>query len=177
VGGESVKNSIDSESDLSLEAEENIKIHIAGEVNFNGIIALKEGSRIDDAIEKAGGLTENADISEVNLACPVADGQKIYIPSKAEVLEAKKEEKSIETVIEASSLSTSSSSKNGNGKVNINTANLEELQKISGIGESLAQRIINYRTDNGKFKKVEDLKNVSGIGDKKYESIKDQICI
>jgi competence protein ComEA len=173
--GESLQNSINNESVSNIEEQENIKIHIAGEVNFNGIIALKEGSRIDDAIEKAGGLTENADISEVNLAYPVEDGQKIYIPSKAEMVEAKKEEKTIETVIESGSLSIGSSTKNG--KVNINTANLEELQKISGIGESLAQRIINYRTENGKFKNVEDLKNVSGIGDKKYESIKDQICI
>jgi competence protein ComEA len=125
--------------------------------------------------KKQDGLTENADISEVNLAYPVEDGQKIYIPSKAEVEAAKKEEKSIETVIEAGSPSTSSTTKNG--KININTASLEELQKISGIGESLAQRIINYRTENGKFKTIEDLKNVSGIGDKKYESIKDQICI
>jgi competence protein ComEA len=126
-------------------------------------------------LKKQDGLTENADISEVNLAYPVEDGQKIYIPSKAEVEAAKKEEKSIETVIEAGSSSTSSTTKNG--KININTASLEELQKISGIGESLAQRIINYRTENGKFKTIEDLKNVSGIGDKKYESIKDQICI
>lgn len=132
---------------------ETIKIHIDGFVKSPGILELTEGSRIADAIEKAGGLLEEADIRSVNLAYVLQDGEKIYIPSKQEAQNA---EEQLSIVTSGNGDSASSSN-----KVNINKATLAELQKISGIGESTAQKIIDYRNENGKFKNIEELKNIT----------------
>lgn len=149
--------------------EVKIIIHVAGEVNNPGIISLKQGSRIIDAIESAGGLTEDADISNVNLAYELEDAQKIYIPSIYDLEEI--------AVIQENSENILSSGVKNNSKVNINKANEGELQNLTGIGLSIAKRIVQYRNENGNFKNLEDIKNVSGIGDSKYENIKDEICI
>ena len=149
--------------------EVKIIIHVAGEVNNPGIISLKQGSRIIDAIESAGGLTEDADISNVNLAYELEDAQKIYIPSIYDLEEI--------AVIQENSENILSSGVKKNSKVNINKANEGELQNLTGIGLSIAKRIVQYRKENGNFKNLEDIKNVSGIGDSKYENIKDEICI
>lgn len=149
--------------------EVKIIIHVAGEVNNPGIITLKQGNRIIDAIESAGGLTEDADISNVNLAYELEDAQKIYIPSIYDLEEI--------SVIQENSENILSSGIKKNSKVNINKANEGELQNLSGIGLSIAKRIVQYRNENGNFKNLEDIKNVSGIGDSKYENIKDEICI
>ena len=113
--------------------DETIKIHIIGQVNNPGLVELKVGSRIYDAIELAGGLTTNADISKTNLAYILSDGEKIYIPSYDD-----------EDIIENSNL-------NSNDKININTANASELQEIPGVGESTANSIIEYRSKNRKI--------------------------
>ena len=139
--------------------EEKIKIHILGEVNSPGIIELNAGSRVSDAIEIAGGATEQADISKINLAYILSDGEKIYIPN---INEKNVEETEFNTEI---------------SKININTASLEKLQSLNGVGKSTAQKIIDYRNKNGKFAKIEDIMNVSGIGESKFESIKDNICV
>ena len=144
-----------------------IKVHVAGCVQSQGIIELEEGSRIADAIDKVGGLTANASTKNVNLAYVLQDGEKIYIPSLAEEQIADEEIQII----------SSASGSNDNGKVNINKASITELQKISGIGESTAKKIIEYRNTNGKFKSIEDLKNIQGIGDKKYDSIKEEVTV
>ena len=149
--------------------EVKIIIHVAGEVNNPGIISLKQGSRIIDAIESAGGLTEDADISNVNLAYELEDAQKIYIPSIYDLEEI--------AVIQENSENILSSGVKKNSKVNINKANEGELQNLTGIGLSIAKRIVQYRNENGNFKNLEYIKNVSGIGDSKYENIKDEICI
>lgn len=146
-----------------------IKVHISGEVNMQGIIEIDEGGRIADAIEIAGGITIKADLTKVNLAYVLEDGQKLYIPSIDDENFVEVQDDSGENVIITSENKTS--------KININKANVEELQKINGVGPSLAMKIIQFREENGKFKSIEDLKNVSGIGDKKYESIKEYICI
>ncbi len=144
-----------------MENQDNlIKIHITGEVNNQGVIELKAGDRIIDAIEKAGGLTDLADTSKVNLAYSLSDGEKIYIPSI-------NDEEGINFI----------ETENKNSKININTATLEELDSLSGIGESIAQSIIDYREENGKFQTIEDLKNVSGIGEAKFEKIKENITV
>ena len=156
--------SSDNEVQKTEEKVENqdnfIKIHITGEVNNQGVIELKAGDRIIDAIEKAGGLTDLADTSKVNLAYSLSDGEKVYIPS----INDDEEISFIET-------------ENKNSKININTATLEELDSLSGIGESIAQSIIDYREENGKFQTIEDLKNVSGIGEAKFEKIKENITV
>ena len=146
-----------------------IKVHITGEVLKKGLIELDEGSRIADAINEAGNITEFADLSKVNLAYELSDGQKVYIPSIKDETEEYISESAGESVLEDEDVK--------DGKININTADIDLLQTINGVGESLASKIIDYRKQNGKFKSVEDLKNVSGIGDKKFEDIKDKVIV
>lgn len=153
--------------------EQEIYIHIIGEVKNQGIIVLKKGDRICDAIEKAGGITENADLSKVNLAYVLSDGQKLRIPNindKNENISYISAESGDNNVVEGGN----GSMKNGE-KININNASQTELETITGIGPSIAAKIIQYREKNGKFKKVEDLRNVSGIGESKFEGMKDEV--
>ena len=151
-----------------------IAVHITGEVKRQGLIYLKEGSRVADAIEKAGGETKNADLSQINLAYALQDGQKIYVPNKNEKISQYITENSGNNDIEENN--TSNSSKEDN-KVNINTAVQSELDSLPGIGPSIAQKIIDYREENGNFKNIEELQNVKGIGDAKYEEIKDRVTV
>lgn len=148
-----------------------IKVYVTGEVNSPGVITLEEGARVQDAIEGAGGITANANLREINLAYEVEDGEKIYIPNQAEALAETEENASV------SAETTESSSSNSKGKVNINKATASELTAVPGIGESTAQKIVTYREQNGKFKTIEDIKNISGIGDSKFESMKDHISV
>ena len=140
-----------------------IKVYVTGAVNNPGVIELEEGSRIQDAIEGVGGITNEANIKNINLAYEVSDGEKIYIPNLSEDSDENIED--------------SSNQKNQNGKVNINKATVSELTNVPGIGASTAEKIIAYRDKNGKFKTIEDIKNVSGIGQNKYENIKDHITV
>lgn len=226
----SLSNDIEEET-LDITEEESpetgtIKVHISGAVNNEGLVELEKDSRIADAIEKAGGVTEDACIEEVNLAYMLEDGMKIKIPTKEEV-KTMKEKDNIEGAEENQSLvksqeniqnntntkdqsnnqtqkgyqdqnqgqaqiqtnqgqvlttkeinSTETAQKNSQNKIiNINTAMQSELENLPGIGESTAKKIINYRNENGKFKTKEDIKKVKGIGDAKYEKIKDLITI
>ena len=150
--------------------EEIIKVYVTGEVKSPGVIELEGDSRIEDAITLAGGITEKANLSEVNLAYSLEDGQKLYIPS----IDDKEEVEYLTTENGENILETN---KEGNGKININTASLEKLETLPGVGEALGKRIIEYREENGKFEKIEDLKNVSGIGDKKFESLEEYIVV
>ena len=150
------------------EEKSTIKIYITGQVNFPGVIELAEGSRISDAIEIAGGLTENANIKNVNLAYPLEDGEKIYIPNT--------EEENIESINSIDNIDDGIS-QNQSSKININKASSKDLQTLNGIGESLAKSIIEYREKNGKFSKVDDLLNVPGIGEAKFAKIKEQIKV
>lgn len=148
-----------------------IKIHIIGEIKNPGIIEITEGSRIADAIEKAGGVTKEADVSKVNLAYVLQDGQKIHIPNKNDEGIEYVEETAGNNVIVEDKTSKKES------KIDINTATQTELETLSGIGPSTALKIINYRKENGKFNSIDEIMNVSGIGEAKYESIKDYICV
>lgn len=150
--------------------EEIIKVYVTGEVKSPGVIELEGDSRIEDAITLAGEITEKANLSEVNLAYSLEDGQKLYIPS----IDDKEEVEYLTTENGENILETN---KEGNGKININTASLEKLETLPGVGEALGKRIIEYREENGKFEKIEDLKNVSGIGDKKFESLEEYIVV
>ncbi len=154
--------------------KDEIIIHIIGEVKKEGIVSLKEGDRVIDAIKKAGGETKNADLSQVNLAYILSDGQKIYIPSKNEKIDT--------FVISSNESDIGESGENNNGgssdiKININTATESQLDTLPGIGPSTATKIIEYRNTNGKFKKIEDIKEVKGIGEAKYEDLKNYITI
>ncbi len=156
------------ENSEEIEAEDNqtLIVDIGGEVKNPMIAQLPTGSRIDDAITAAGGTTEKADLSNINRAQVLEDGQKIYIPST--------DDSDSQASINGSSSSTASSS---NQKVNINTATDEQLRTLSGVGPATAEKIINFRTKEGAFKSIEDLKNVDGIGDKTFEKLKDKICV
>lgn len=150
---------VDSEIDLS--DENSMYIDIEGAVVNPGVYRIKEGDRIFHAIAKAGGLKDKADIKSINKAEVLSDGQKIYIYELGE---------------EGHSGDSTSDEKSGD-KVNINSADVNKLQEIEGIGPSMANRIIEYRKTNGRFKKLDELKNVSGIGEKRFESMKNSITI
>lgn len=161
-------SSIETEKEEAFQ-EEKIIIYITGEVNKEGVIELPEGSRIADAIEKAEGVTENANLKNVNLAYALEDGQKIYIPNK-------NEEETIITEFTEGIVNDSDDVKQ-NKSININKADINELQTLNGIGESLAQSIIKYREENGNFKTIEEIKNVTGIGEGLFEKFKENITI
>ena len=161
--------------------DEIIVVHITGEVKRPGVVRIKEGSRIEDIIEAAGGLTENADISNVNLAYIVEDGVKIRIPDSSDEALSKNyiTDESGEDVIisDGEAREQSNDEPSSITVVNINKATQTELETLPGIGPSIASRIIDYRTQNGKFKSVEDIKSVTGIGDSKFEKIKEFIKV
>lgn len=152
-----------------IEKINKIKIYVTGEVNNPGVFEMNENSRIEDAINLAGGLTSSANIKNVNLAFVLEDGQKLYIPNI--------NDKEIEYISKENGENIIDGIKSSGSKININKASLEELKSLPGVGPSLAQKIITYRTENGKFNSIDDLKNVSGIGDKKFEGLKDNISI
>ena len=170
------------------EESEKIVVHISGAVNKEGVFELEENSRISDAINKAEGLKDNADTKHINLAFKLEDGMKIYIPTIEENLN-KNVQNEEENVDETSKYVTTSSGvtdvqetrveESGEKieKVNINTASQTELETLPGIGPSTSLKIVNYREENGDFDSIEEIKEVSGIGDVKYENIKDLICV
>lgn len=162
-----------SEVNYTEENTKEIVIHITGEVKKEGVIYLQKGSRIIDAIKKAGGETDKADLTQVNLAYILQDGQKIHIPNKNE----KNSEYITENIGDNVEENNTLINKKEEKKVNINTAGLEELDQLPGIGPSIAQRIIDYRTEHGEFKAIEDIQEVKGIGNAKYIEIKDNITI
>ena len=158
-------DSKDSNNSKNSNEEEVIVIHVIGHVMNEGIVKIKEGSRVIDAIEAAGGATEDSDLSLINLAYILSDGEKIYVPGVndnedmdvSEFLNIGENRKEL--------------------KVNINTANEAEFEKIPGIGASIAGKIVAYRNENGKFKSKEEIKNVSGIGESKYKNIENYLYI
>lgn len=170
------------ESEETTEKEK-IIVHISGAVQNEGIVELESGSRVADAIEKAGGLKENAYMDEINLAYQLEDGEKIHIPTIEEQKEKENQESKVEnesTTGSDGTISRSSNSSINNGsqtKININTATEEELDTLPGIGPSTATKILDYRKEKGKFKTIEEIKEVSGIGESKYEKIKDKITV
>lgn len=157
-----------------------IVIYVAGAVKNEGIYELDENSRIADCIEIAGGLTDDANIKDINLAYVLEDGMKIYIPKNNEKNDVKDDTSIYVSKENGNTGTNTSTSKNTNSqssKININTATQTELETLPGIGPSIATKIINYRNENGKFTNIEDIKKVRGIGDSKYAQIKDFIKV
>ena len=140
-----------------------ITVDVKGAVKSPGIYDLPVGSRINDAVQKAGGLTDNADSKSINLAQRISDEALVYVPTKEEA-----------TSQEAHS---NASNTKENKKVNLNKASLEELKQVKGLGAKRAQDIIDHRESNGKFKSVDDLKKVSGIGTKTIEKLKEYVTV
>ena len=140
-----------------------ITVDVKGAVKSPGIYDLPVGSRINDAVQKAGGLTDNADSKSINLAQRISDEALVYVPTKEEA-----------TSQEAHS---NASNTKENKKVNLNKASLEELKQVKGLGGKRAQDIIDHRESNGKFKSVDELKKVSGIGAKTIEKLKEYVTV
>lgn len=160
------------------------KVDIKGEINNPGIYSMSKGERVIDVIEKAGGLTENANTSPINLSKKVIDEMVIIIYSNIEVKNFKETKIQEQTLQEKCLQKDESSlkndacieeSKNIPTKISINKATIEELMTLTGIGESKAKDIINYRQTNGEFKTIEELKNVPGIGESIFAKIKENI--
>jgi len=149
--------------------DKNIVVEIKGEVNKPDVYTLNENSIVKELIEAAGGLTENADFSSINRAKKLQNHELVNITNKNDT---KKEVK-----VTNSEVSTSQNEGISNSIVNINTATLEQLKTLNGIGDSKAKSIIEYREQIGGFKSKEDIKNVNGIGDKMFERIKERIDI
>lgn len=168
---ENVSQDLENEEDI--EDNKKIIVHIAGEVKNPGVFEVEEGARISNIIELAGGITDIANMNNVNLAYKVGDGQKIYIPSTYD-LDCQNE---ILSISGGNNVIVDGGNFNNNAKININTATQTELESLSGIGPSIAAKIIKYRSDNGKFKNIEEIKNVSGVGEEKYRYIEDEICV
>lgn len=171
---------------LEEKKEESITIDIKGEVKTPGVYELPLNSRVIDAINISGGLTNKADTSDINLSKILKDENVIIISNKYSNQTTKYTKKETSVVNNASTskdnvVSSSNSSDTNtnktNDKVSINTATKEQLMNLNGIGESKANDIIAYRNQNGLFKSIEDIKKVSGIGDKLFDKIKDHITI
>lgn len=144
-----------------------VTVYVSGAINNPGIVTLNQGDRLSDAVDKLGGMTEDADFNQVNLAIKVEDEKHYIIPKIGEKIEIPVEQRQ-ESALENKENST---------KININSATIEELDTLPGVGEATANKILNYRNENGKFNSIEEIKNVNGIGDKKYEEIKDLISV
>ena len=158
------------QSDITVEGEVTaneteavmLVVDISGCVNEPGVYEISDGTRLHQVIEQAGGLTKDADIDAINQAELVTDGQKILIPAKAE---------------SGTDNASAAAQPVQNGKININQADSIALQEIPGVGPATADKIIQYRESNGRFQTIEDIKNVSGIGNKTFEKMKDKICV
>lgn len=156
----------EAENKQSIKDDTRIMVHVAGEVIHPGVYDLDEGSRVIDALEKAGGSLDNAALERVNLAQPLIDGQQVFIPAVS---------KEGENVQHAASSSEQASLQDA--RVNINMADQSKLETLPGIGSVKSQSIINYREEHGPFQKVEDLLQVNGIGEKTLENIREQVTI
>ncbi len=175
-GGFSIQKADDPASEAAPESAESegaddaaskavIFVHVGGCVVEPGVRELAQGSRVQDAVEAAGGFSKDAARDALNLARVLSDGEQVTVPSQEETQAAAAAQPSV------------GGDTHAGGKVNINTATAEELDALAGVGPSTAQKIVADREANGPFPSPEDLKRVSGIGDKKYAALADSICV
>lgn len=160
-------NEKDSEDPIADDNDQ-IKVHISGQINREGVYEVEDGDRLDDLIKQAGGLSPDADNKSLNLAMKLEDQMKIYIPSENEILDQEN--------IDANQIVSRPDSISENGKININTASKEELMTLPNVGEKRAQAIIDYR-ESKKFETIEEIKNVTGIGEKFYQAMIELITV
>ncbi|OUO35502.1 ComEA family DNA-binding protein [Olsenella sp. An290] len=162
VGGE--KDGSGEGGVAAAEPEAPLVVHVDGAVAAPGVYELPAGSRANDAVLAAGGVVEGADTSSINLAAPLADGEKVHVPLAGEASPAP-------------SAGAGAAPEQASGPVNLNTAGVEELDALPGVGEATARAIIEDRERNGPFSSPEDLMRVSGIGEKKFEKLEAMVCV
>ena len=155
----------ESAAEISEKDSDKIMVHVCGEVISPGVYELEGASRVYEAIEMAGGFTDEASEDYLNLSSFISDGQKIYVPSVDEISELDV------------NINMTNESSDADGRINLNTATKEELMTLSGVGEAKAEAIISYRETNGPFKAVSDIMNISGIKEGLYNKIKDYIYV
>ena len=173
---------VQKDEDLNMDNSEKINtvnkkitIFISGEVKSPGVVELYSEDRLMDGVKKCGGVTDEADMNRINLAMKISDEGHYIIPKIGEEIENVKDK---ETVNQTQNLNDNKSEQNKeNNKININNASLIELDSLPGVGEVTAQKIIDYREENTKFKSIEEIKNVKGIGENKFNNLKDYISI
>jgi competence protein ComEA len=146
-----------------------IQVQVRGAISQPGVYKLSPGSRVSDALDAAGGARPDADLDQINLAFRLSEGDDILVPARATVIESP-------AVVTPRSVSPPAA-KTSDSMININTATVERLDTLPRIGPVLAQRIVDYRTQMGPFKRIEDIKNVNGIGDAVFEDIKALITV
>jgi len=194
----SIKPNIDQE--VSQVEENKIKVYVVGCVKHPGVVELKKGQIIEDAINAAGGARVDADLENINLAYVLNENVMLKIKSKKEAQTIRNESINKASTVSNNDQETKDKNEAGeriqivkdsggaladenttqtakDGKININTASKEELDTLSGVGEATAKKIIDYREKNGPFKTIDDIKNVSGIGDSKFNNFKDMITV
>lgn len=175
----STSENVDMAPSTTLVAITKIKIYVTGEVNSPGVYEIENNSRLSDVLAIAGNTTANADLSSCNLASFLSDGMKIAIPSKSPNSEAScgaNMQASLSNVEPGPNVSSSSATPTpGSTLINLNTATQSELESLPGVGPSYATGIIDFRSKNGGFKSVADLQKVKGIGEKRYQDLKDLV--
>lgn len=175
------KEELKEETNTETSVKE-IVVDVKGSVKKPGVYKIKENSRVTDAIDAAGGLSKNANTRFINLSKLLSDGDVVVIYSNEEIEDAKKEDKIVvETPCICEEVKNDACYKeettNTNGKININTATINELMTLTGIGESKAKLIIEYRTQNGNFKDIKDIMKVKGISETLFSKFKENITI
>ncbi len=149
-------------------------VYVCGAVKSPGVVRVPAGARVADALALAGGPGARAELDGVNLAAKVVDGQQIMVPERGAAVAAGSSRRAPPS---GSAASAGGSAAAPGAPVNINTASLEELDALDGVGPATAQKIIDYRPASGPFKAIDDIKNVSGIGDAKFAAMKDSITV
>ena len=154
---------LDEGTSAKAETPRTIIVYVTGEVKKPGLVSLTEGQRVADAVNAVGGVIETADIDRVNMAALLEDGMQIRVPERI--------------AGSAEGAKAPIAGKNAERQINLNTASEKELQELPGSGPAMSARIIEYRETKGPFQKIEDIKKVRGIGNAKFEKLKDQVTI
>lgn len=149
-----------------------ISIYISGAVNSPGVVELKSNERLMEGVKLCDGLTDEADTNRINLAMKVKDEGHYIIPKEGEEIALNDLNENVEN-----NNNDNNSGEGESKKININSASKEELDSLPGVGEVTAQKILDYRDENKEFKSIDEIKNVKGIGENKFNDLKDYICI
>ena len=166
----------ESSGEPSRSPREEVVVHVVGAVRRPGLLRLREGARVADALARAGGAKRSADLAAVNLAAPLVDGVQIFVPSRSSVADGARASPGLGAVGDSGSASGGEGAAAGIGrKVSLATATAEELDELPGVGPVTAQNILDYRSEHGPFRSVEDLDAVPGIGPARIEQLRDLV--